>query len=492
MNFGLSVSVLLGLTLPLLVFPNKTAAVLAAIYTLIANSFGWFYILTGASTLALVLYIAFSRYGAIRLGSEEPEFPTVSWVGMLFAAGIGSGMLYWSAIEWAYYVQAPPFGAEPFSEKAYDWAASYGLHHWGFVAWAFYSLPTLAIAYPFYVRKAPQLKYSNSAQYWLKGRENSWPARLMDSFFMIALIGGAGSSLGISTPLISALIARLTGIPDGFALELVVVGICVALFSLSVWLGLTRGIRRLSDVNLLMAFLFLLFVLFAGDTLFILSMAVNSVGHLLQNTLAMTFWTDPIANSGFVGDWTIFYWAWWIAYAPFIGIFVTRISRGRTLREVVFGMLCFGSLGVWLFFFVLGNHSLGLQLSGEVDVIGVMNAESGTAAIVAGLDALPLAAVAIGLFCVVAIIFVATTYDSASYTLAATASTELSASQDPARWHRVFWAIAIAILPIGLMYAGGVREAQTATLVVSLPLTFTFWLTGIALLKSLRADHPPR
>jgi len=271
-----------------------------------------------------------------------------------------------------------------------------------------------------------------------------------------------------------------------------VVTLCVALFSLSVWLGLSRGIRRLSDINLLMAFLFLLFVLFAGDTLFILRMAVNSVGHLLQNTLAMTFWTDPIANTGFVGDWTVFYWAWWIAYAPFIGIFVTRISRGRTLREVVFGMLGLGSLGVWLFFFVLGNHSLGLQLSGEVDVIGVMNAESGNAAIVAGLDALPLAAIAIGLFCVVAVIFVATTYDSASYTLAATASTELAESQDPARWHRVFWAIAIAILPIGLMYAGGVREAQTATLVVSLPLTFTFWLTGIALLKSLRADHPPR
>ena len=307
MNFGLSVSLLLSLTLPLLVFPTETAAVLANIYAWIANTFGWFYVLTGASTLALVLYIAFSRYGAIRLGSEEPEFPTLSWVGMLFAAGIGSGMLYWSAIEWAYYVQAPPFGAKPFSDKAYDWAASYGLHHWGFVAWAFYSLPTLAIAYPFYVRKVSQLKYSNSAQYWLKGRENSWPARLMDSFFMIALIGGAGSSLGISTPLISALIARLTGIPDGFTLELVVVGICVALFSLSVWLGLTRGIRRLSDANLLMAFLFLLFVLFAGDTLFMLRMAVNSVGHLLQNTLAMTFWTDPIANTGFVGDWTVFF-----------------------------------------------------------------------------------------------------------------------------------------------------------------------------------------
>ena len=184
--------------------------------------------------------------------------------------------------------------------------------------------------------------------------------------------------------MISALKARLTGIPDGYALELFVVGICVALFSLSVWLGLTRGIRRLSDVNLLMAFLFLLFVLFAGDTLFILNMAVNSVGHLLQNTLAMTFWTDPVANSGFVGDWTVFYWAWWIAYAPFIGIFVTRISAAPCARWC---LTQFG-LGVWLFFFVLGNHLWGYS-EREVDVIGVMNAESGTAAIVAGLDALP-------------------------------------------------------------------------------------------------------
>ena len=491
-NFAISVLVLLSLSVPLLIFPAEMASLLASAYAWIASTFGWFYILTGAVTFTVVLYIGFSRYGSVRLGADDPEFPTLSWVGMLFAAGIGSGMLYWSAIEWAYYVQAPPFGAEPFSPAAYDWAATYGLHHWGFVAWAFYCLPTMAIAYPFYVRKVPRLKYSNSAEYWLRGKEASWPARLMDSFFMVALIGGAGSALGFSTPLIAALIARLTGIPESFSLEVAVVGVCVFLFSLSVWLGLGRGIRRLSDFNFVLAIVFLLFVLFAGDTLFLLRMAVNSVGYLLQNTLAMTFWTDPIANSGFVGDWTVFYWAWWIGYGPFVGIFVTRISRGRTLREIVFGMLLLGSLGVWLFFFVMGNHSLGLQLGGEVDVIAIMNAQGGNAAIIAGLDVLPMATVAIALFCIVAMIFVATTYDSASYTLAATASTEMSASEDPARWHRVFWALALGILPIGLMYAGGIKEAQTATLVVSLPLTFTFWISGAALLKSLHEDHPPR
>jgi BCCT family betaine/carnitine transporter len=312
----------------------------------------------------------------------------------------------------------------------------------------------------------------------------------MDTFFMVALIGGAGSSLGFSTPLIAALLNRLTGIPADFALELMVVSICVLVFASSVWLGLQEGIRRLSNFNIVLALIFLLAVLLASDTFFLLEMAVNSLGFLFQNSLAMTFWTDPIDSTGFVGDWTVFYWAWWIAYGPFVGLFVTRISRGRTIREVVVGMLLLGSLGVWLFFLVLGNHSLGLQLSGQLDVVEIMQSCGGNAAVVAGLNTLPMAGLIIGMFAVVAVIFVSTTYDSASYTLAATATQSLDVSEDPPRWHRVFWAVAIAILPIGLMYAGGIKEAQTATLVVSLPLTFTFWLSGWGLLKSLREDHP--
>jgi betaine/carnitine transporter, BCCT family len=491
-NFGLTVSILLGMSIPLLVFPQQSAELLREAYAWIAGTFGWFYILTGAVALVVVLYIGMSQYGRIKLGDGAPEFSTASWISMLFAAGIGAGLMYWSGIEWAYYIQAPPFRAEPFSHDAYLWSSSYGLHHWGFVAWALYCLPTMAIAYPFYVRRIPQLKYSISAHFWLKGRENSLPARLMDSFFMVALIGGAGSSLGFSTPLIAAFINRLTGVPANFALELVVVTICVAVFALSVWMGLQAGIRRLSTLNIGLALFFLAAVLLASDTLFLLKMAVNSLGFLFQNTLAMTFWTDPIDDTGFVGDWTVFYWAWWIAYGPFVGLFVTRISKGRTLREVVVGMLLFGSFGVWLFFLVLGNHSLSLQLSGELDVVSIMQSEGGNAAVVATLDTLPMSGLIIGVFAVVAVIFVSTTYDSASYTLAASATQSLGESEDPPRWHRVFWAVAIAILPIGLMYAGGIKEAQTATLVVSLPLTFTFWLSGWGLLKTLREDHPPR
>ena len=195
-----------------------------------------------------------------------------------------------------------------------------------------------------------------------------------------------------------------------------VVLLCVALFAVSVWLGLKKGIKRLSDINLTLAFGLLIFVLAVGPTLFILKTSVNSMGLMAQNFLRMNFWTDPLTESGFVESWTIFYWAWWIAFAPYIGLFVTRISRGRTIRQVITGMLVFGSLGSWIFYMVLGNYSMFLELEGQANITGMVNGDGGNYAIVAMFDSLPLATLAIAVFCLVSLIFSATTYDSASYT----------------------------------------------------------------------------
>jgi BCCT family betaine/carnitine transporter len=486
-NFSLAVAVLVSLSTPLLIFPETSAVLLKQTYSLIAHHFGWLYIVTGASAFSFVLWLGLGRFSDTRLGTEQREFSTVSWAAMLFAAGVGAGLMYWSAIEWAFYVDTPPFNAEPRSEQAYMWAASYGLHHWGFIAWSLYCLPTLAISYAFYVRKVPYLKYSIVCDYWLEGREHSAYARALDGLFMIALLGGAGSSLGFSTPLIASLIGRLTGIPVTFELELAVVGICVLLFSGSVWLGLGRGIRRLSDLNVIVALLMLAIIFVLSDTLFLLNMAVNTIGHLIQNTVQMAMWTDPITQSGFVEDWTIFYWAWWVAYGPFVGLFVTRISRGRTFREVVVGMLTFGSLGCWIFYMILGHHGLALQVSGELDVLQAVASSGGNQAIINGLDQLPWADLILVMFVIVCVVFCATTYDSASYTLAASATHSLHPSEDPPRWHRLFWAVTITLLPVALMFVGGMKEAQTAVLIVSLPLCLTLWLAGFGLLKSLQA-----
>ena len=491
-SFIACVAIIVVVGLTLLVAPDAAAERLNAIYEFIAVEFGIFYLLASVAAIGFLVWLASSRFGNVRLGDDdsEPEFRTLSWVAMLFCAGVGAGLMYWCATEWAWYFDSPPFGAEPRSPEAAEWASTYGLFHWGFTAWAFYCLPAIAIAYPFYVRKKDVLRFSLSCDELLGGREHGPFARFIDFLFMIALIGGAATSLGFSSPMIAACLAWLFGVETSFSLEVIVVAICVGLFVFSVWLGLKRGIKRLSDINMALALGLLLFILVVGPTVFLLKTSLNGLGVMTQNFVRMNFWTDPFTDSGFVESWTIFYWAWWIAFAPYVGLFITRISGGRTIRQVITGMLIFGSLGSWIFYMVIGNYSLFLQLEGGLDFVGVMNSVSGNAAIVAMLETLPLAVLVVLVFAVVSIVFAATTYDSASYSLASGATLHLSAGDDPARWPRVFWAFALAVLPVALMFIGGLKAMQSVLLVVSLPILVVGILMSVSLVKALRADHP--
>lgn len=493
-SFVICALILISASIPLFAYPEVSEARLESLYGYIASELGVLYLLASVAAIGFLVWLGFSRYGAAKLGEpdESPEFREISWVGMLFCAGVGAGLLYWCATEWAFYYDAPPFGAAPRSVEAQEWASTYGLFHWGFTAWAFYCLPTIAIAYPYYRKKLDVLRFSVSCHWFLKGNDHGPMARTIDFLFMIALLGGAASSLGFSTPMIAACIGWLFGIEVNDTLEIAVVVLCMFLFALSVWLGLKKGIKRLSDINVLLAFCLLLFIFIVGPSAFLLKTSLNSVGLMADNFLRMNFWTDPFTESGFVESWTIFYWAWWIAFAPYIGLFVTRISRGRTIRQVIFGMLIWGSLGSWLFYMVMGNYAMFLELSGQVDFTGIMKSVNGSAAIVAMLEHLPLAAVVIAVFSVISIIFAATTYDSASYTLASSATLHLKAGDDPARWHRVFWAFALGLMPVALMLLqGNLRPIQVILLIVSLPILFVGVVMSVALVKTLKADSAP-
>lgn len=490
-GFLASVAIILAACIPLVLFPESGGDFLQRAYATIAGNFGFLYLLSGLSVLIFLLWLALGPYGRVRLasGDEAPEFSTLSWTAMLFCAGVGAGLMFWAPIEWGYYFGAPPFGLEPRSMEAAEWSVAYGIFHWGPTAWAIYCLPTVAIAYPYYAKKMTFLRLSTSCHYFFGGEQETRSERLIDWLFMIGLIGGAGSSLGFSTPMIAACVARVTGLEADFTMELAVVAVSVTLFAISVWLGLERGIKRLSDFNIWLAFGLLAFVLAAGPTVFLLEASLNSVGLVAQNFLRLNTWTDAFSNSGFVENWTVFYWAWWIAYAPFVGLFVTRISRGRTLRQVIFGMLVYGSLGGGLFYMVFGNLGMSLELSSTVDVTGIMSAQDGSAAIVAILDQLPLAGAVVLVYAMIALVFSATTYDSASYILASAATRYLPAGEHPERWHRVFWALALAVLPLTLMFIGDLKVIQSASLIVSLPLIFVGGLMSVSLVKQLKADH---
>jgi len=264
---------------------------------------------------------------------------------------------------------------------------------------------------------------------------------------------------------------------------------CGVIFATSVYLGLERGIRILSNVNLALALGLVAFILVTADTLFIIKMSTSAVGLVLQNFIRMALWTDPVVNSGFVEDWTVFYWAWWIAYAPFVGLFVARISRGRSIREVIFGMLGVGTAGSWIFFMVLGNYGLSLEMSGALGVIDIVKQSGAPAAIVAIMSSPPFGMIVLGVFCFVALLYLATTFDSAAYTIAGGASLDLGASGHPDRLHRIFWALAVAVLPIALMSVGGLKTLQTASLVASAPLLVVGVLLAVSLMRSLRENE---
>ncbi len=492
--FG-ALSLLLAVTIPLIVYPEQGAAWVNLARNFLTGNMGFLYLALGAGAGGFMLFIAFSRIGQISLGhpDEKPEFSTVSWAAMLFCAGIGASILYWSVIEWAYYYQAPPFQLEGQSAEAARWAAAYGIFHWGPLAWSIYLIPALPIAYFYYVRGRRVLKVSEALLPVLGEKHaHGGTGKLIDVLFVFGMLGGGATSLGLAAPLINEGAHELFGTPRNIVTQVFVLLLCTAIFGASAYAGLRKGIERLSKINLWLALALLAFVFVAGPTVFLAETGIDSLGRVLTNIVHMATWIEPfggfgdIENSGFPQDWTIFYWAWWLAYAPSVGLFIARISRGRTIRSMVVGAIFFGTLGCFLFFMVLGNFGLYLQLSGDLDVVQILNGETPTAAIFAVLGQLPMKGLVIGIYTLLALIFTATTFDSISYILASVVQKKLD--EEPMRWNRLFWAGAMSIMPIALLLLGGLETLQTASIVGGAPLLIVALLLCIAIVKAANFD----
>ncbi|CCN47896.1 Choline transporter [Vibrio nigripulchritudo MADA3029] len=464
-------------TIPLIAFPAEGAHWIAIAKSFMTDKLGFLYLTLGMTAFFFMIYVVFSDMGQIKLGDadEKPEFATASWAAMLFCGGIGASILYWGCIEWAYYYQSPPFQLEPGSEEAVRWAATYGIFHWGPIAWAIYLIPALPIAYFFYVRKQPVLKVSSALMPVLgEERTQKAPGKIVDVLFIFGLLGGAATTLGLAAPLIGEGLYQLFGIPQTTYSQIGVLLVCTAIFAYSSYAGMEKGIKVLSNINFWGAMGLLAFVLMVGPTIFMLETGLDSIGRMLSNFFTMATWAEPFGgygsfdNTHFPQDWTIFYWAWWLVFAPSMGLFIARISRGRTIKQMVTGSIFFGSLGCFLFFMVLGNYGLSLQLSGELDVVAILNAEGATKAIFSMLGALPFSKVVIAVFTLLCVIFTATTFDSISYILASVVQNNVS--EEPMRWNRMFWAFTLSLLPTVLMFLGGLSTLQTAAIVGGLPL----------------------
>ena len=490
--------ILLIAVIPMMVFPKASQDIITHLNEVVSSTLGSVYLLIGLATLIFVLYIAFGKYGNVTLGkaTDKPEFNNFSWAAMLFCAGIASDILYWGVIEWAFYYQDPPHGGKGMTDSALNYATMYGMFHWGPIAWATFVLPALAIGYLVFIKKKPVYKISQTMRPILRGQTDGIIGKIVDILFIFGLLGGAATSLALGVPMISAGIEKLTGIGDSMLMRSIILFTITSVFAYSSYSGLKKGIKVLSDANVILSFVLLGFVFIVGPTVFIMETSITGMGNMIKNFFQMATWIEPFGGIGgrketnFPQQWTIFYWSWWIVYAPFIGLFIARISKGRTLKEIVLGTIIYGTSGCALFFGIFGNYAVYLQITGSFDVIHFLNTHGTEATIIEVMHQLPFPNLIIVLFLLSAFLFLATTFDSGSYILAAASQKKVIG--EPLKANRLYWAFALCLLPFGLMLVGGERALEvlkTASLLASVPLLAIFVMMMISFLRTLSEDR---
>ena len=450
----------------------------------ITDSFSWFYVLSVAIFLIVLIFIATSEMGKIKLGPDhsQPEYSNGSWFAMLFTAGMGIGLMFFGIAEPVMHYANPPTG-DPQTIQSAQQAMRITFFHWGFHAWAIYAIVGLTLAY-FAFRYNLPLKV-RSGLYPLIGQKIYGPiGDAVDTFATIGTVFGVATTLGFGVTQISSGLSYLLGWESTLSMQIILIIFVSSLASLSVFLGLDKGIKRLSELNLLLALLLLVFVFFASSSVYILQGTIQNAGQYFSNLFSMTFNLYAYQPGDWIGGWTIMYWAWWISWSPFVGMFIARVSKGRTIREFIVGVLLIptGFTLIWMGF--MGNAALfSILEQGHVGLISAVQQDS-SVALFEFLTYLPLASISSLVATVLIILFFVTSADSgALVTDYLTAKTENSPI-----WQRLFWTALMAILSIILLVVGGLGALQSATMLSALPFTIIMLLLCWGLLKSLRLD----
>ncbi len=451
------------------------------------ENFGWFYMLITAFFVAFAIFLAVSPYGKIKLGKddEEPHFSWVSWVGMLFAAGIGVGFVFWGVAEPILYYMDPPQGISPETSQSAAAGIRYGAYHWGLHPWAIFSLVGLTLAYVQYKKGLPAL--ISSAFYPLIGdRVNGITGRVIDILAVIATSTGVATTFGLSAMQISGGLSHITGIPNTAMTQIIIIFIVTILFMFSAAAGVDKGIKRLSNLNLGVAGLLLLFVIIAGPTVFIFESMVTTLGGYITNLVSMSLTLTPFSDSEWLGRNTIFFWAWHISWAPFMGIFIARISEGRTIREFMTGVLLIPSALAIIWFSAFGGTALYVELFGDGGISELVTSQV-ELALFATLSALPFSSITTILAVILILVFFITSADSASYVLGAMTS---SGRLNPKMWVKLAWGFLIAGTASVLLLSGGggLVALQTASIITALPFAFIMIVMIVSVMIMLSED----
>ena len=471
----------------ILIAPEQTQTLLNAAKSGIFANFSWFYVLAFSVFLGFLVILSVSSLGNIKLGNdeEEPEFGFLSWLAMLFAAGMGVGLMFFGVAEpLTHYLSDITTGS---AEHKQQEALLHTLFHWGIHAWAVYGTIALALAYFGFRYKLP-LALRSCFYPLLKERINGKLGDLIDIMALLATLFGVITTLGFGASQLGAGLHQLGWISENsFSLQMVVIAVVMSLATFSAISGVGKGVKILSELNLTLAFCLLIFVLVAGPTLYLLSAFSDNIGTYLSNLVQLSFKTYVYEqeHTGWFSGWTILYWAWWCSWAPFVGLFIARISKGRTIREFIFGVLVIPSMFGILWFTVFGNTAIWLNDGEAAGTLGQMISSPETL-LFKFLDYLPLSGVTGLVSLVVISLFFITSADSGIYVLNNIASRDKSLAAP--RWQAVMWGVLMSVVAIVLMQSGGLANLQAMTLLVALPFAMLMLLMCFSLWKGLSAD----
>ncbi|NKC29313.1 BCCT family transporter [Falsiroseomonas selenitidurans] len=489
--FLASGAVLLALVLFAGLWPERAAAAFSRGQAWVIGHFGWFYMLAVAIFLLVAIMLAFGRHGSVRLGADDetPEFDNGSWFAMLFSAGMGIGLMFFGVAEPVMHYATPPPGtlATPQSFGAAREAMISTFFHWGLHAWAVYAMVGLVLAY-FGFRRGLPLTLRSALYPFLGERFRGWPGHAVDTFAVIGTMLGVATSLGYGAAQANAGLAHLTGMPTGPWVQVVLIIGIIGIALGSVLLGLDAGIRRLSILNLVLAGALMGFVLATGPTLFLVQAFVQNTGAYLADIVGRTFRLHAYEPSGWLGGWTLLYWAWWIAWSPFVGMFIARVSRGRTIKEFVLGVLVAPAGFTFAWMTIFGNTAIQMDMAQGGWLSAAVGADV-TTALFRFLDALPLSAISGWVATLLIVTFFVTSADSAALVVDTIAS---GGSEENPVWQRIFWCVSIGALAAVLLLAGGLSALQTASLIGALPFTAIMLVACWGLVRSLGEEEAAR
>lgn len=487
-----SLLAMVSVVLYIILDPEGSVKNVLSVRDFITQNFGFAFLVTALYALGYLLWLATSKYGNIRFGEGNPEYSFPAWLSMIFCAGASSSVLFWGTCEWAYYYQLTPLGAEAMSPLAAELATPYAFFHWGFGAWAMYMIGVIAMAHAYFNRKMKNGLTMSAMCSGCIGEERAkgLPGKFLDWLLIFGLLGGFIPTVALAVPFIANGFCKVMGIEETFAIRVMFCLVIAVGFTTTSYLGIEKGMKRLANVNAKLAIAIVFFIFITGPIIFILNNTVNAFGIMLSEFIRMSTWTDPIVGSGFPEAWTMFYYAWFLATATLVWIFGAKLSKGRTVRQVTFGLLLGGPMGTWFIFSVLTGNAINKQISGAFDFVALLNNTSAANAINTLVqDYTPLGDAVLVVWVLVCVIFVMSSMDGCTFALGASSTKDLDSSQEPSKTNRLFWSLILTVVPLGLFFIDAPLQVILAfTVITGLPLLAVIYMITVSITKWFKED----